>query len=168
MILHYRYIAAEELPVHYGGLKREDESDFSTEDASAEITVYQSSSETIQIPVPEVCALKKNLFNLMATIYQTRNHNNMLMVDAKQAGTTLMWEVTVLGWEVHYKEEFFPTDEGSYGIIIQKGRRVGAQEGSLRNSFTNSEPGNVVLTIENGSLMKKKRVCYRYKVKNGS
>ncbi|KAB2636890.1 patellin-4-like [Pyrus ussuriensis x Pyrus communis] len=132
-----KYIAAEELPVHYGGLKREDESDFSTEDASAEITVYQSSSETIQIPVPE-------------------------------AGTTLMWEVTVLGWEVHYKEEFFPTDEGSYGIIIQKGRRVGAQEGSLRNSFTNNEPGNVVLTIENGSLMKKKRVCYRYKVKNGS
>ncbi|KAM1484226.1 hypothetical protein TB2_035443 [Malus domestica] len=132
-----KYIAAEELPIHYGGLKREDESDFSTEDASAEITVYQSSSETIQIPVPE-------------------------------AGTTLMWEVTVLGWEVHYKEEFFPTDEGSYGIIIQKGRRVGAQEGSLRNSFTNNEPGNVVLTIENGSLMKKKRVCYRYKVKNGS
>nr|XP_028959368.1 patellin-4-like [Malus domestica] len=132
-----KYIAAEELPVHYGGLKREDEFDFSTEDASAEITVYQSSSETVQIPVPE-------------------------------AGTTLKWEITVLGWEVHYKEEFFPTDEGSYGIIIQKGRRLSAQEGSLRNSFSNNEPGNVLLTIENGSLMKKKRVCYRYKVKNGS
>ncbi|ONI11913.1 hypothetical protein PRUPE_4G134100 [Prunus persica] len=132
-----KFIAAEELPVHYGGLKRENDPEFSTEDAASEIVVNQSSSESIQLPVPEV-------------------------------GTTLIWEVIVLGWEVNYKEEFFPTDEGSYGIIVQKDRRIGGQQGSLRNSFTNKEPGNVVFTVENGSLIKKKRVCYRYKIKNTS
>ena len=86
------------------------------------------------------------------------------MLYVKQVGTTLIW---VLGWEVNYKEEFFPTDEGSYGIIVQK-NRIGGQQGSLRNSFTNKEPGNVVFIVENGSLIKKKRVCYRYKIKNTS
>ncbi|BFG28691.1 hypothetical protein CerSpe_149650 [Prunus speciosa] len=132
-----KFIAAEELPVHYGGLKRENDPEFSAEDAASEIVVNQSSSESIQLPVPE-------------------------------EGTTLIWEVIVLGWEVNYKEEFFPTDEGSYGIIIQKDRRIGWQQGSLQNSFTNKEPGNVVFTVENGSLIKKKRVCYRYKIKNTS
>ncbi|KAH0986285.1 hypothetical protein GBA52_013462 [Prunus armeniaca] len=132
-----KFIAAEELPVHYGGLKRENDPEFSTEDAASEIVINQSSSESVQLPVPEV-------------------------------GTTVIWEVVVLGWEVNYKEEFFPTDEGSYGIIVQKDRRIGGQQGSLRNSFTNKEPGNVVFTVENGSLIKKKRVCYRYKIKNTS
>ncbi|KAK9268323.1 hypothetical protein L1049_000071 [Liquidambar formosana] len=36
--------------------------------------------------------------------------------------------------EVNYKEEFIPTDEGSYTIIIQKGK-MGSHEGSIRNSF---------------------------------
>lgn len=76
-----------------------------------------------------------------------------------------MWDVTVLGWEVNYKEEFVPADEGSYTIIIQKGKKIGSQEGSVRNSFCNSEPGKVVLTIENSSS-KKKRIFYRYKTKN--
>lgn len=79
-----------------------------------------------------------------------------------------MWEVIVLGWEVNYKEEFIPTHEGSYGIIVQRGRRIGVKEGSIRNSFTINEPGNIVLTIENGALIKKKRICYRYKIKNSS
>lgn len=90
------------------------------------------------------------------------------MFYVKQAGITLMWEVIVLGWEVNYKEEFIPTHEGSYGIIVQRGRRIGVKEGSIRNSFTNNEPGNIVLTIENGALIKKKRICYRYKIKNRS
>ena len=55
-----------------------------------------------------------------------------------------------------------PTDEGSYTIIVQKGRKVTWQEGTLRNSFKNKEAGKLVLTIDNAAF-KKKRVLYRYK-----
>lgn len=85
----------------------------------------------------------------------------------KQVGTKLLWDLTVLGWEVNYKEEFVPDDEGSYTLIVQKGRKMGWQEGSILNSFTNREPGKVVLTIDNGSF-KKKRVLYRFKTRTSS
>lgn len=75
--------------------------------------------------------------------------------------------MTVLGWEVNYKEEFVPTDEGSYTIIVQKKKKMGSLEEPIRNSFTNNEPGKVILTIENCTF-KKKRILYRYKVKNCS
>ena len=70
--------------------------------------------------------------------------------------------MTVLGWEMSYKEEFVPTDEGSYTVIVQKGKKMGSQEGPLRNTFMNHEPGKVVLTRENTSN-KKKRAVYHYK-----
>lgn len=68
----------------------------------------------------------------------------------------------MLGWDVSYKEEFVPTDEGSYTMIVQKVRKVTWQEGPLRNSFKNKEAGKLVLTIDNAAF-KKKRVLYRYK-----
>ncbi|KAJ9691280.1 hypothetical protein PVL29_013453 [Vitis rotundifolia] len=129
-----KYISVEEIPVQYGGLKREKDTEFSIEDGGVtELVVKAGSTETIEIPVPEV-------------------------------GTTLVWDLTVLGWEVNYKEEFVPADEGSYTIIIQKGKKMGEP---VRNSFRNNEPGKVVLTIEN-SVSKKKRIFYRYKTKNCS
>lgn len=132
-----KYISVEEIPVQYGGLKREKDTEFSIEDGGVtELVVKAGSTETIEIPVPEV-------------------------------GTTLVWDLTVLGWEVNYKEEFVPADEGSYTIIIQKGKKMGSQEEPVRNSFRNNEPGKVVLTIEN-SVSKKKRIFYRYKTKNCS
>lgn len=79
----------------------------------------------------------------------------------------MIWDLTVLGWEVNYKEEFVPNDEGSYTIIVQKGKKMGSQEGPLRNTFRTNEPGKVVLTIENTSS-KKKRFLYRYKTKKSS
>lgn len=93
--------------------------------------------------------------------------NMFLTCLKKQVGTTLLWNLTVLGWEVNYKEEFVPDDEGSYTLIVQKGRKMGWQEGSILNSFTNREPGKVVLTIDNGSF-KKKRVLYRFKTRTSS
>lgn len=60
-----------------------------------------------------------------------------------------------------------PTDEGSYTIIVQKGKKMGSHEGSIRNTFKNNEAGKLVLTIDNASS-KKKRVLYRYKTKNFS
>jgi len=81
---------------------------------------------------------------------------------SQQVGNSVCWDLTVLGWEVSYKEEFVPSDEGSYTVIVQKGKKMGSQEGPIRNTFRNNEAGKVVLTIENNSN-KKKRVLYRYK-----
>lgn len=78
-----------------------------------------------------------------------------------QPGVTVVWDLTVVGWEVDYKEEFIPDDEGSYKILIQKERNL---EECIRNSFYISEPGKLVLTITNKTY-KKKRVLYRSKSK---
>ncbi|XP_040985800.1 patellin-4-like [Juglans microcarpa x Juglans regia] len=128
-----KYIPAEEIPVHCGGLKQENDSEFSNEDAVMEVVVKAGSTETINIPVSE-------------------------------AGTTLIWELCVTGWEVNYKEEFEPSHEGSYSIIVQRDRKMGVQEGPVRNSFKNKEPGKVMLIVQNVSF-KKKRVLYRHKIK---
>jgi hypothetical protein len=86
----------------------------------------------------------------------------------EQVGNTLCWDLAVLGWEVSYKEEFVPNDEGSYTVIVQKGKKIGSQEGGpIRNTFKNNEPGKVILTINNTSN-KKKRVLYRYKINKSS
>ncbi|KAJ8459659.1 hypothetical protein OPV22_032585 [Ensete ventricosum] len=129
-----RYIPAEAVPVRYGGLKRDDDTEFLAEDGGvSEVIVKSNSTETIEIPAPE-------------------------------GGTTLFWDLSVLGWEVSYKEEFVPTDEGSYTIVVRKSKKMAAAELPVRNSFRNSEPGKVLLTIENNSFWKKKAL-YRYKIK---
>ncbi|KAL6197064.1 hypothetical protein ACLB2K_032677 [Fragaria x ananassa] len=129
-----KYIPAEEIPTQYGGFKREDDTEFfSSEDGSvSELTLKAGSTQTIEIEAAEADS------------------------------STLVWDVSILGWEVNYKEEFVPSDEGSYTIIVQKKKKTGANEGPIRNTFRSNEPGKVVLTIENTSS-KKKRVLYRHK-----
>ncbi|CAF1968048.1 hypothetical protein HID58_075151 [Brassica napus] len=131
-----KYIPAEEIPVQYGGFKRDDDTEFSKE-AVSEVVVKPGSSETIEIP-------------------------------ATETEGTLVWDVAVLGWEVNYKEEFVPADEGAYTIIVQKVKKIGSNEGPVRNSFKNSESGKIVLTVDNVSSKKKKRVLYRYRTKTES
>lgn len=72
-----------------------------------------------------------------------------------------------MGWEVNYKEEFIPTDEGSYSIIVHKARKMSSNGEPIRNTFRTNEPGKIVLTIENYSS-KKKKVLYRYKTKKSA
>ncbi|XP_021733323.1 patellin-3-like [Chenopodium quinoa] len=75
----------------------------------------------------------------------------------------LTWEVRVLGWEVSYGAEFVPNAKDNYTVIIQKMRKVGpTEETIISNSFKTSEPGKIVLTIDNSSS-KKKRLLYRVK-----
>ncbi|KAG2320606.1 hypothetical protein Bca52824_013819 [Brassica carinata] len=131
-----KYIPAEEVPVQYGGFKRDDDTEFSNE-AVSEVVVKPGSSETIEIPAPETEG-------------------------------TLVWDVVVLGWEVNYKEEFVPADEAAYTIIVQKDKKIGSNDGPVRNSFKNSESGKIVLTVDNVSSKKKKRVLYRYRTKTES
>lgn len=89
------------------------------------------------------------------------------MIFGNKAGSILVWDLMVTGWEVSYKEEFVPTDENSYAIIVKRGRWMGWQEEPARNSFKNNEAGKIVITIENG-IFKKKRILYRYKTKDSS
>lgn len=72
--------------------------------------------------------------------------------------------MTVLGWEVNYTEEFVPTDENSYTMIVQKCKKMSSDEEAVRKTFKNNEAGKIVITVENSSG-KKKKLFYRCKVK---
>lgn len=72
----------------------------------------------------------------------------------------MVWDLTVVKHEVHYKEEFIPNDECSYRILVQKEHK----RKSVRNSFHIREPGKIVLSVENHAL-KKRKIFYRYTIK---
>ncbi|XP_009768496.1 patellin-4-like [Nicotiana tabacum] len=129
-----KYIPIQEIPIQYGGLKRENDFEFSVSDCEAsEMLLKAGSTETIEIPAAEV-------------------------------GSTFTWDVTIVGGEVSYKEEFVPEDENSYTIIIQKEKKLSS---SIRNTFKNNEAGKIVLTIKNTSS-KKKKAFYRHKIKKSA
>ncbi|XP_010690123.2 patellin-4 [Beta vulgaris subsp. vulgaris] len=133
-----RYIPLDEIPTQYGGFKRENDSEFSAEDGGVSEIILKPGS-TETIEIP-----------------------------APDGGSTVTWDLAVLGWEVSYKEEFIPTDEGSYTVIIQKQKKMDSIEGPVRNSFKNNEPGKVVLTIQNQSKKKKRVFCRHQNQKNCS
>lgn len=82
--------------------------------------------------------------------------------------STIVWELRVLGWEVSYGAEFTPDAEGAYTVIVQKTRKVPAnEEPIMKGSFKVGESGKLVLTINN-SASKKKKLLYRSKVKSTS
>ncbi|CAL4960201.1 unnamed protein product [Urochloa decumbens] len=82
--------------------------------------------------------------------------------------STIVWELRVLGWEVSYGAEFTPDAEGGYTVIVQKTRKVPAnEEPIMKGSFKVSEPGKLVLTVNNPAS-KKKKLLYRSKVKSTS
>ncbi|KAF3628358.1 hypothetical protein FXO38_28300 [Capsicum annuum] len=129
-----RYIRIHEILIQYGGLKRENDFEFSVSDCKAsEILLKPGSTETIGIPAVDV-------------------------------ESTFIWDVTIVGGEVSYKEDFVPEDETCYTIIIQKDKKVSSP---IRNAFKNTEAGKVVLTIKNSSS-KKKRAFYRHKIKKSA
>ncbi|CAA6663838.1 unnamed protein product [Spirodela intermedia] len=53
----FKYIAPEQVPVQFGGLSKDNDSDFGTSDPTTEITVKPSSKHSIEIPVSEVGSL---------------------------------------------------------------------------------------------------------------
>ena len=57
MLLNYRYIAAEEIPVKYGGFRRENDSELYNEYEVQEVTVKAGSIGTVELPAPEVISL---------------------------------------------------------------------------------------------------------------
>ncbi|PIA45382.1 hypothetical protein AQUCO_01700732v1, partial [Aquilegia coerulea] len=125
-----KFIPPENLPVQYGGLKRENDDEFPPEYPVLETIVNPGCIDSIQVPIPE-------------------------------PGVTVVWDLTVVRLDVSYKEEFVPDDDCSYRIPIQMEKKM---SGSVRNSFYISEPGMILLTIDN-STFKKKKVLYRLKIK---
>lgn len=50
-----RYIPIEEIPIQYGGFKRENDFEFSTEDGGvSELVIKAGSTAIIEIPAPQV------------------------------------------------------------------------------------------------------------------
>ncbi|RWW89632.1 hypothetical protein BHE74_00001371 [Ensete ventricosum] len=80
----------------------------------------------------------------------------------------IVWELRVLGCEVSYGAEFTPSAEDGYTVIVQKNRKLAADdEPVIKGSFKTGEPGKVVLNLEN-LTSKKKLLLYRYKVKSST
>ncbi|KDP27341.1 hypothetical protein JCGZ_20273 [Jatropha curcas] len=80
--------------------------------------------------------------------------------------TLLVWELRVLGWDVSYGAEFVPSAEDGYTVIVSKTRKISpTDEPVISDTFKISEPGKVVLTIDNQSS-KKKKLLYRSKTKS--
>jgi len=131
----FKYISPEYVPVQYGGLSRENDAEFSAADGG------------------------------VSELFIKPGVKQIVEIPATEVGSTLVWDIAVVGWEVTYGEEFVPNAEGGYTIIIQKVKKVAADEEPVRNSYKIGEPGKVLLTIENTSS-KKKRVLYRTKVKS--
>ncbi|WOH01775.1 hypothetical protein DCAR_0521160 [Daucus carota subsp. sativus] len=77
-------------------------------------------------------------------------------IPVPQAGVTAFWSMTVVGFEVSYKEEFIPNDDCSYQILIQKEMRMGK---SITSSFYVREPGKIVVSIKNGTPKNKLALC---------
>lgn len=78
-----------------------------------------------------------------------------------QPGVTVVWDISVVGQEVHYQEQFIPDDAGSYKVLIRKEKKL---EETIRSSFYINEPGRVVLTVTNPTY-KRKKILYRVKSK---
>ncbi|KAM3334122.1 hypothetical protein ACQJBY_028899 [Aegilops geniculata] len=82
--------------------------------------------------------------------------------------STIVWELRVLGWEVSHGAEFTPDAEGAYTVIVQKTRKVPAnEEPIMKGSFKAGEAGKIVLTVSNAAS-KKKKLLYRSKVKSST
>ncbi|KAK8717954.1 hypothetical protein V6N13_045204 [Hibiscus sabdariffa] len=87
-----------------------------------------------------------------------------IKIPAPKAGVTIAWDVTVVGWEVRYKEEFVPEDEGSYRVALQEKEKKGEENHNVRNVFYIQEAGKILISIHNCSN-KCKKVLYRYKTR---
>ncbi|KAA0048540.1 patellin-4 [Cucumis melo var. makuwa] len=89
-----KYIPVEEIPVQYGSFKGDNDYEFTAEDGVVS-EINLKAGSTASIEIP-----------------------------APLGESNLIWDLTVVGREVNYKEEFVPTDEGSYTIIVQKGKKT--------------------------------------------
>jgi len=89
---------------------------------------------------------------------------SVILWNTLQAGSTAVWDLSVIGWDISYGVEFAPTATESYHSIIEKTRKIVSVEEPIRTTFKCVEPGKLVLSIDNTASRKKKLVVYRFKV----
>ncbi|GMH00348.1 hypothetical protein Nepgr_002187 [Nepenthes gracilis] len=75
----------------------------------------------------------------------------------------VLWELRVLGWDVNYDVQFVPSE--GYTVLVSKPRKMTVSDDPIiSDSFKITEPGKVILSVDNHSS-KKKKVLYRSKIK---
>jgi hypothetical protein len=132
----FNSIAPEDVLVQYGGFARSND---------AEFTGAESSIKELTINAGE----KKSI-----------------EIALEQAGSTAVWDLSVIGWDVSYGAEFAPTATESDNTIPEKIKKLLSVEQTIRGTFNCQEPGKLLLFINNNSASKKeKHVLYRFKVK---
>ncbi|KAG7965463.1 hypothetical protein I3843_08G002900 [Carya illinoinensis] len=122
----FKYISPEQVPVQYGGLKREDEEEFNTADPVTEVTIKPASKHTIEFPISETGLL--------------------LVWEARVVG----WDVN------HGAEFVPSAEGGYTVIVQKTRKIAPADETVISNSFKVGEQGKVVLTFDNQTSKKKK------------
>eukprot|EP00252_Welwitschia_mirabilis_P027671 TRINITY_DN955_c0_g1_i1.p1 TRINITY_DN955_c0_g1~~TRINITY_DN955_c0_g1_i1.p1 ORF type:complete len:607 (+),score=128.82 TRINITY_DN955_c0_g1_i1:305-2125(+) len=131
----FKYISPEFVPIQYGGLSRDNDTVFSAADGGVQELIVKPN--------------EKHLLEFPAT--------------ASEVGLTLAWDVSAMGWDITYGEEYVPDSETAYIIIVKKQKKMAADEMALRNSFKIGQPGKLVVTLDNTASKKKKVVIYRSK-----
>ncbi|GMH02342.1 hypothetical protein Nepgr_004181 [Nepenthes gracilis] len=129
-----KYISPENIPVQYGGLKRENDEEFTPEDKALEFIVKGGANACIEIPVPE--AQVTVVWEVMVVGCEV-SFKEEFIPDDKGSYRIL------LGKEDQQKK------------VMKMG-------GSVRNSFYIRESGRIMISLRNASFQKKRVFC-RYK-----
>lgn len=129
----FKYISPEHVPVQYGGLSRPNDTEFVGVEAPVSEATVKA-GQTLTIELP-----------------------------VAEAGSRVVWDVAVTGWEVVYEEEFVPSD--GYTVLIRKANKVLSHEEPIRSTFLAHEPGKIVLTVNNSASRRKRLAVYRHVIK---
>ncbi|CAI9289871.1 unnamed protein product [Lactuca saligna] len=131
----FKYVSPEHVPIQYGGLSV----DYC--DCNPEFTIDDPAA--------------------VVTVKPCTKQTVEIIVNER---CNFVWELRVVGWEVSYSAEYVPKNENNYTIIIQKARKISANdEPVISHSFKINELGKILLTIDNPTS-KKKNLLYRFKV----
>ncbi|KAH8949580.1 hypothetical protein BDL97_10G039900 [Sphagnum fallax] len=132
----FNSIAPEDVLVQYGGFARSNDAEFTGAESSVNELIINAGEE------------------------------KSIEIALEQAGSTAVWDLSVIGWDVSYRAEFAPTATESHHTIPEKTKKLLSVEQTIRGTFNCQEPGKLLLCINNNSASKKeKRVLYRFKVK---
>ncbi|MCO5576916.1 hypothetical protein L7F22_030737 [Adiantum nelumboides] len=128
----FKYIAPDQVPTEYGGLSRPNDVDF----------------DGVEAPATQMT--------------MKAGEKQSLELPIEEVGSTLIWDISIVGGDVVYGEEFVPD---TYTVIIRKPQKLPSTTEPIRNSFKAGEAGKVVITIDNSASKKKKIVVYRSTIK---
>ncbi|KAL6534447.1 Patellin-6 [Orobanche hederae] len=91
-----------------------------------------------------------------------------IQIEGIEGGSTITWDIVVGGWELKYSAEFVPNAKGSYTIAVEKQRLLASNEQAVHNSYTATDAGKLVLSVDNTASRKRKVAAYRYLVGKSS